>query len=75
MIDGKLIYNNLQSLTNIERKAIDIYENGTIKEFRDYEPIIAEDDYWGQWEINMVKLLLKDFNLDGDYKNKIVVKQ
>ena len=29
---------------------------------------------WGQWEINMVKLLLKDFNLDGDYKNKIVVK-
>ena len=49
--------------------------NRTIKEFRDYEPIIAEDDYWGQWEINMVKLLLKDFNLDGDYKNKIVVKQ
>ena len=49
--------------------------NRTIKELRDYEPIIAEDDYWGQWEINMVKLLLKDFNLDGDYKNKIVVKQ
>ena len=48
--------------------------NRTIKELRDYEPIIAEDDYWGQWEINMVKLLLKDFNLDGDYKNKIVVK-
>ena len=36
MIDGKLIYNNLQSLTNIERKAIDIYENGTGKEFRDF---------------------------------------
>ena len=35
--------------------------NRTIKELRDYEPIIAEDDYWGQWEINMVKLLLKDF--------------
>ena len=48
--------------------------NRTIKELRDYEFIIAEDDYWGQWEINMVKLLLKDFNLDGDYKNKIVVK-
>lgn len=39
--------------------------NRTIKEFRDYEFIIAEDDYWGQWEINMVKLLLKDFNLDA----------
>ena len=48
--------------------------NRTIKEFRDYKFIIAEDDYWGQWEINMVKLLLKDFNLDGDYKNKIVIK-
>ena len=36
MIDGKLIYNNLQSLNNIERKAIDIYENGTGKEFRDF---------------------------------------
>ena len=48
--------------------------NRTIKELRDYEPIIVEDDYWGQWEINMVKLLLKDFNLDGDYKNKIAVK-
>lgn len=40
---------------------IDEIINKTIKEFRDYEFIIAEDDYWGQWEINMVKLLLKDF--------------
>ena len=35
-----------------------------IKEFRDYEFIVAEDDDWGQWQINMVELLLKDFNLD-----------
>ena len=35
--------------------------NKTIKEFRDYEFITAKDDYWGQWEINMVKWLLKDF--------------
>ena len=33
--------------------------NKTIKEFRDYEPIIAEDDDWGKWNINMVGRLLK----------------
>ena len=32
MKDGKIIYNNLKSLNDIERKAIDIYENGTRKE-------------------------------------------
>ena len=36
MKDGKIIYNNLQSLNDIERKAIDIYENGTRKEFRNF---------------------------------------
>ena len=36
MKDRKIIYNNLQSLNDIERKAIDIYENGTRKEFRDF---------------------------------------
>lgn len=45
MKDGKIIYNNLQSLNNIERKAIDIYENGTRKEFRDFFEENFEDEY------------------------------
>ena len=35
-----------------------------IKEFRDYEFIVTEGDDWGKWQINMIELLLKDFNLD-----------
>lgn len=45
MKDGKIIYNNLQSLNDIERKAIDIYENGTRKEFRDFFEENFEDEY------------------------------
>ena len=44
MKDGKIIYNNLQSLNDIERKAIDIYENGTRKEFRDFFEENFEDE-------------------------------
>ena len=43
---------------------IDEIINRNIKEFRDYEFIVAIDDDWGQWNINMVGRLLKDFNLD-----------
>ena len=39
---------------------VDEIINKTIKEFRDYEFIVAEEDDWGQWQINMVKWLLKD---------------
>ena len=39
---------------------IDEIINKTIKEFRDYEFIIADGDDWGQWQINTIKLLLKD---------------
>ena len=35
-----------------------------IKEFRDYEFIVADEDDWMKWNINMVERLLKDFNLD-----------
>ena len=45
MKDGKIIFNNLQSLNDIERKAIDIYENGTRKEFRDFFEENFEDEY------------------------------
>ena len=45
MKDGKIIYNNLKSLNDIERKAIDIYENGTRKEFRDFFEENFEDEY------------------------------
>ena len=43
---------------------IDEIINRNIKEFRDYEFIIVRDDDWGQWNINIVEWLLKDFNLD-----------
>ena len=45
MKDGKIIFNNLQSLNDIERKAIDIYENGTRKEFRDFFEKNFENEY------------------------------
>ena len=45
MKDGKIIYNNLQSLNDIERKAIDIYENGTRKEFRNFFEENFENEY------------------------------
>ena len=45
MKDRKIIYNNLQSLNDIERKAIDIYENGTIQEFIDFFEENFEDEY------------------------------
>ena len=43
---------------------IDEIINRNIKEFRDYEFIVAEGDDWGKWQIDMVGRLLKDFNLD-----------
>ena len=33
-----------------------------LKEFRDYEPIVAEDDYWGQWNQDTVEWLLESFS-------------
>ena len=30
-----------------------------LKEFMDFEPIVAEDDYWGRWNQNTVEWLLK----------------
>ena len=30
-----------------------------LKEFVDFEPIVAEDDYWGKWNQNMVEWLLE----------------
>ena len=43
--DKKIIYNNLQSLNDIERKAIDIYENGTMQEFFDFFVENLVDEY------------------------------
>lgn len=30
-----------------------------LKEFVDFEPIVAEDDYWGRWNQNTVEWLLE----------------
>ena len=34
-----------------------------LKEFRDYEPIIAEDDCWGRWNQDTVEWLLEPFDV------------
>ena len=44
--------------------------NRTIKEFRDYEPIIAEDDYWGRWNQDTVEWLLKSIDVDIKVRDK-----
>ena len=48
----------------MEKLKIDEIINRDIKVFRDYKFIVAGDDCLGQWQINMVGRLLKDFNLD-----------
>ena len=45
--------------------------NRTIKELRDYEPIIAEDDCLGRWRQNMVEWLLKPIDVDIKVRNKV----
>ena len=42
----------------------------TIKEFRDYEPIIAEDDCWGRWNQDTVEWLLKSIDVDIKVRDK-----
>ena len=42
--------------------------NRTIKELRDYEPIIAEDDDWGRWNQDTVEWLLNRIDVDVDIK-------
>ena len=32
-----------------------------LKEFVDFEPIVAEDDYWGKWNQDTVEWLLESF--------------
>ena len=44
--------------------------NRTIKEFRDYEFIIAEDDYWGRWNQDTVEWLLKPIDVDIKVRDK-----
>ena len=42
----------------------ELFEQMSDSEFALYDFIVAEGDDWGKWQINMIKLLLKDFNLD-----------
>lgn len=44
--------------------------NRIIKELRDYEPIIAEDDYWGRWRQNIIEWLLKPIDIDIKVRDK-----
>lgn len=44
--------------------------NRTIKELRDYEPIIAEDDCLGQWRQNIIEWLLKPIDVDIKVRDK-----
>lgn len=44
--------------------------NRTIKEFRDYEFIIAEDDYWGRWNQDTIEWLLKPLDIDIKVRDK-----
>ena len=44
--------------------------NRTIKELRDYEPIIAEDDDWGRWNQDTVEWLLKPIDVDIKVRDK-----
>ena len=44
--------------------------NRTIKELRDYEPIIAEDDCWGRWNQDTVEWLLKPIDIDIKVRDK-----
>lgn len=48
----------------MEKLKIDEIINKDIKVFKDYKFVVAEDDDWGKWHINMLELLLKDFNLN-----------
>ena len=45
--------------------------NRTIKELRDYEPIIAEDDCLGRWRQNTVEWLLKPIDVDIKVRDKV----
>ena len=44
--------------------------NKTIKELRDYEPIIAEDDCLGRWRQNIIEWLLKPLDIDIKVRDK-----
>ena len=44
--------------------------NRIIKELRDYEPIIAEDDDWGRWNQDTVEWLLKPIDIDIKVRDK-----
>ena len=44
--------------------------NRTIKEFRDYEPIIAEDDYWGRRNQDTMEWLLKPIDVENKVRDK-----
>ena len=44
--------------------------NRTIKELRDYEPIIAEDNCLERWRQNMVEWLLKPIDVDIKVRDK-----
>ena len=44
--------------------------NRTIKELRDYEPIIAEDDCLGRWNQDTVEWLLKSIDVDIKVRDK-----
>ena len=45
--------------------------NRTIKELRDYEPIIAEDDCLGRWNQNIIEWLLKPIDVDIKVRDKV----
>ena len=44
--------------------------NRTIKELRDYEPIIVEDDCLGRWRQNIIEWLLKPIDVDIKVRDK-----
>lgn len=53
------IFNKNRTLISKE-----LFEQMSDSEFVLYDFIIADEDDWGKWQINTVKWLLKDFNLD-----------
>ena len=53
---------NMKFINQETREVVMTYPGAKIeelKEFRDYEPIVAEDDCWGRWNQDTVKWLLE----------------
>ena len=45
MENGNVLYNNIDSLSDLEKEALDIYENGTKRELRNFFENHFEEQY------------------------------